>query len=188
MKTKQTTNTMDTPQGFGIWITGLPSSGKSSVTGELVKKLGAQGIHVVVLESDEMRKILTPEPTYSPEERDRFYRALVLLGALLTRSNVNVVFDATANKRAYRDHARSLLQRFIEVYVDCPIEVCRKRDPKGIYARAASGLATGVPGVQAAYEPPLRPDLTLDGQASPEAGAKAIVDELKKLQYVKKSV
>ncbi len=179
---------MNIEQGFGIWITGLPSSGKSSITKELVKKLEAQGIHVVVLESDEMRKILTPEPTYSPEERDRFYRTLALLGALLTRSNVNVVFDATANKRSYRDHARSLIPKFIEVHVDCPIDICRKRDPKGIYALAASGTATEVPGVQASYEPPLRPDLTLDGQASPEAGAGAIVDKLKKLQYVKKSL
>ncbi|OGW54814.1 MAG: hypothetical protein A2Z46_04110 [Nitrospirae bacterium RBG_19FT_COMBO_55_12] len=170
---------MNIEQGFGIWITGLPSSGKSSVTRELVKKLEAQGTRVVVLESDEMRKILTPEPTYSPEERDWFYRTLALLGALLTRSGVNVVFDATANKRAYRDHARALIQRFIEVYVDCPIEICRKRDPKGIYARASSGRATGVPGVQASYEPPLRPELTVDGQASPETGAKAIVNKLK---------
>jgi adenylylsulfate kinase len=188
MKTKQTTNTMDTPQGFGIWITGLPSSGKSSVTRELVKKLVTQGIHVVVLESDEMRQILTPEPTYSPEERDRFYHILALMGELLVRNGVNVIFDATANKRTYRDHARSLIQQFIEVYVECPVEVCRKRDPKGIYAKAASGLATGVPGVQASYEPPLKPDLTIDGQASPEAGAVAIVDKLKNLQYVKKSV
>lgn len=170
---------MNIEQGFGIWITGLPSSGKSSVTRELVKKLEAQGTRFVVLESDEMRKILTPEPTYSPEERDWFYRTLALLGALLTRSGVNVVFDATANKRAYRDHARALIQRFIEVYVDCPIEICRKRDPKGIYARASSGRATGVPGVQASYEPPLRPELTVDGQASPETGAKAIVNKLK---------
>ncbi len=179
---------MNTEQGFAVWITGLPSSGKSSVTRELIKKLKAQGIRIVVLESDEMRKILTPEPTYSPEERDWFYRTLALLGALLTRSGVNVVFDATANKRAYRDHARSLIQRFIEVHVDCPIEICRKRDPKGIYARAASGTATEVPGVQAAYEPPLKPDLTVDGQASPEAGGKNIVNKLKKLRYVKKSV
>ncbi|HLE42226.1 MAG TPA: adenylyl-sulfate kinase [Nitrospirota bacterium] len=178
---------MNIEQGFGIWITGLPSSGKSSVTGELVKKLMAGGAHVVVLESDEMRKILTPEPTYSPEERDRFYRTLALLGELLTRQGISVIFDATANKRAYRDHARTLLRKFIEVYVECPIEVCRKRDPKGIYAKAASGLATAVPGIQAAYEPPLRPELTIDGQASPADGAGAVVSKLKKLQYIKES-
>ena len=178
---------MNIEQGFGIWITGLPSSGKSSVTRELVKKLKARGIHIVVLESDEMRKILTPEPTYSPEERDRFYRTLALLGELLTRQGISVIFDATANKRAYRDHARTLLRKFIEVYVECPIEVCWKRDPKGIYAKAASGLATVVPGIQAAYEPPLRPELTIDGQASPADGAGAVVSKLRKLHYIKES-
>ncbi len=188
MKTKQTKNMMDAPQGFAVWITGLPSSGKSSITKELVKKLKARGVHAVVLESDEMRRMLTPEPTYSPEERDWFYRTLAFLGELLTRSGINVVFDATANKRAYRDRARSLMQKFIEVYVDCPIEICRKRDPKGIYAKAASGAATEVPGVQASYEPPLRPDLTVDGQAPPEAGAEVIVSKLKKLHYIKESV
>ncbi len=176
---------MNTEQGFAVWITGIPSSGKSSITRELVKKLKARGVHIVVLESDEMRKILTPEPTYSPEERDRFYRALVLLGEMLTRSGINIVFDATANKRAYRDHARALMKKFIEVYVNCPIEICRKRDPKGIYAQAASGTATEVPGIQASYEPPLRPELTMDGQAPPTAGAEAIVDKLRKLHYVK---
>jgi adenylylsulfate kinase len=175
---------MNKEQGFAIWITGVPSSGKSSITRELVNKLMTQGIRVVVLESDEMRRILTPELTYGPEERDWFYHTLVLLGDLLTRSGINVVFDATANKRAYRDHARALMQRFIEVYVDCPVEICRKRDPKGIYAKAASGTATEVPGIQASYEPPLRPELTMDGQAPPAAGAEAIVDKLKKLQYI----
>ncbi len=179
---------MNTEQGFAVWITGLPSSGKSSVTRELVKKLKARGVPSVVLESDEMRKILTPEPTYSTEERDRFYRTLTLMGELLTRSGVNVILDATANKRAYRDHARSLIRQFIEVYVDCPIEICRKRDPKGIYARAASGLATAVPGVQASYEPPSRPELVIDGQSPPEAGAEAIIKTLKKLHYVKESL
>jgi adenylylsulfate kinase len=179
---------MNTEQGFAVWITGIPSSGKSSITRELVNKLKARGVHVVVLESDEMRKILTPEPTYGPEERDWFYHTLALLGELLTRSGMNVVFDATANKRAYRDHARSLMQRFIEVYVECPIEICRKRDPKGIYAKAASGKATEVPGIQASYEPPLRPELTIDGQAPPAAGAETIVDKLRKLQYVRETL
>lgn len=105
---------MSTAQGFGIWITGLPASGKSSITRELVRKLALRGVTAVVLESDEMRKILTPGPTYSPDERDRFYRMLVQIGELLARSGVNVIFDATGNKRAYRDHARSLIAKFAE--------------------------------------------------------------------------
>ena len=97
---------MSTEQGFAIWITGIPASGKSSLTRELVKKLANRGISVVVLESDEMRTILTPVPTYDQKERDAFYRALALIGGVITRSGVPVVFDATANKRAYREFAR----------------------------------------------------------------------------------
>ena len=139
---------------------------------------------MVVLESDKMRKILTPEPTYSEKEREQFYRAIVLIGEMITRSGMNVIFDATANRRGYRDHARSLIRRFVEVYVDCPLEICMKRDPKGIYGFAMSGKAMTVPGVQASYEPPLHPEITLDCQNPPEAGAKAIVNKLKLLLYI----
>ena len=165
-------------RGFAIWLTGIPASGKSSITRALVRKLETRGIQAVVLESDEMRRILTPEPTYTSDERDRFYRALALLGEVITKAGVNVIFDATANKRAYRDEARRRIPRFVEVYVACPIEVCRERDPKGIYARAASGTATTVPGLQEAYEPPLAPDATVDGRLAPETGADAIMNRL----------
>jgi adenylylsulfate kinase len=171
-------------QGFALWITGLPASGKSSITRELVKELSARGVPIVVLESDEMRKILTPEPTYSEEERSRFYRTLALIGELITRSGINVIFDATANKREYRDHARAFIKKFLEVYVECPLEVCRKRDPKGIYARAALKKTTTVPGVQAAYEPPLNPELSLDGQTPPEKNAGLILGKLKQFLYI----
>lgn len=175
---------MSEPEGFALWLTGIPASGKSSITRELVKQLHAHRVPVVVLESDEMRKILTPAPTYSDEERSWFYRALALIGAMITRSGVNVIFDATANKREYRDQARQAIHKFMEVYVACPQEVCIKRDPKGIYAQAAKKTATNVPGVQAAYEPPLRPDLTLDGQALPALEAARIMEVLKKAFFI----
>jgi adenylylsulfate kinase len=165
-------------------MTGIPASGKTSITRELVRKLAAKKVHAVALESDEMRTILTPEPTYGPEERDRFYKTLALIGAMLTRSGVNVVFDATAHKRAYRDYARSLIPRFIEAYVRCPVEVSMKRDPKGIYRRAAAGKTASVPGLQTPYEPPLRPEAVLDGQAPPEAGAEALLKKLQQVLYL----
>ena len=175
---------MSTEQGFAIWITGIPASGKSSLTRELVKKLANRGISVVVLESDEMRTILTPVPTYDQKERDAFYRALALIGGVITRSGVPVVFDATANKRAYREYARTLIPRFVEVYVTCPLEICMKRDPKGIYGRAVAGKTVTVPGVQAAYEPPHNPDITLDGRNPPEASADDVLDLLQRLLHI----
>jgi adenylylsulfate kinase len=175
---------MSAQPGFAIWMTGIPASGKTSITRELVKKLAADKVHAVVLESDEMRTILTPEPTYGPEERDRFYKTLALIGEMITRSGVNVVFDATAHKRAYRDYARALIPRFFEAYVHCPLEVSMKRDPKGIYQRAAAGKTAAVPGLQTPYEPPLHPEVVLDGQAPPEAGAEALFKKLQQVLYL----
>ncbi len=175
---------MSEQEGFALWLTGLPASGKSSITRELVKQFHACRVPVVVLESDELRRILTPAPTYSDEERSQFYHALVQLGALITRSGVNVIFDATANKRSYRDHARQVFERFLEIYVVCPLKLCVTRDPKGIYAQAARNVATNVPGIQTAYEPPLSPDLTLDGQALSAGEASRITDYLKLSLYI----
>ncbi len=175
---------MNRQEGFAVWITGLPASGKSTITRELVKRLNELDVPVVPLESDEMRKILTPEPTYSLEERYRFYWALVLIGERITASGVNVIFDATAGKRAYRDHARALISRFLEVYVDCPLDICRSRDPKGIYASAVSGRAATVPGIQIPYEPPVNPEIIVNGEAGPETGVARIIGKLEQLQYI----
>jgi len=175
---------MNKQQGFAIWMTGIPASGKSSITRELVKKLRELGTGVVVLESDEMRAILTPKANYDSEERDRFYRTLALIGEMITRNGISVVFDATANKRHYRDHARSRINKFIEAYVRCSLEVCVKRDPKGIYHRAAAGETTTVPGIQSPYEPPLNAEITLNGQDPPDRGADTILAVLKKLNYI----
>ena len=149
-------------QAFAIWITGLPASGKSTIVRELKPQLESLGHSVEVLESDEVRRALTPTPTYSPMERDLFYRALALMGAKLVAHGVTVIFDATASKREYRDFARSLIPRFIEVAVECPLETCMQRDYKGTYKRGQRGESSTVPGLQVPYEAPLNPDVTID--------------------------
>jgi len=170
--------------GFAVWITGIPASGKSTLARSLVNRLRSLGVPTVVLESDELRKILTPGSIYDTEERDHFYNLMVLIGELIVRSGVNVIFDATAHKRSYRDHARSLIKKFGEVYVQCPLDVCVKRDPKGIYRQAASGKSTTVPGFQIPYEPPVEPDITIDGQSPPESAADTVIERLKYLRYI----
>jgi adenylylsulfate kinase len=171
-------------QAFGIWITGIPSSGKSTITCELVTLLHELDIYPAVLESDSLRKVLTPEPTYRPAERDRFYQQMADLGALIARGGAPVIFDATANRRYYRDRARSSIPRFLEILIACPIEECMKRDPKGIYAAAVSGTATHVPGIQTEYEIPLAPDLTLDGRLPARDNASRIIELLRQRNYL----
>lgn len=147
---------------FAVWLTGHPGSGKSTLARELVELLHRRGVEVSVLESDVMRTQLTPHARYDDADRDFFYGALADIGVGLVEKGRSVVFDATANRRAYRDAARKRIARFAEVHVDTPLEVCRARDPKGLYRR----------GMRIDYEPPLAPELAL------QAGPGAIVEYL----------
>src|SRR5215475_5185725 len=157
---------------FAIWVTGLPASGKSTIVAVLRPKLEALGLTVEVLESDAVRRLITPVATYSQAERDQFYRALAFLGSRLVAHGVTVVFDATANRRAYREFARHLILRFLEVAVDCPLNVCMERDKKRTYQKGARGESSTVPGLQEPYEMPLHPDLLVDSTKTiPEAAA-----------------
>jgi adenylylsulfate kinase len=168
------------PQGFAIWLTGLPASGKSAIAAALKPKLQALGLRVEVLESDELRRALTPAPTYSREERDLFYRALAVIGSRLVIHGVTVIFDATANRRAYRDFARTLIPHFMEVAVECPLEVCMARDQKRTYKKGLAGESATVPGLQDTYEAPLAPDLRLDTRTTtPEAAADLVIAALR---------
>ncbi|MGE5248294.1 MAG: adenylyl-sulfate kinase, partial [Verrucomicrobiota bacterium] len=158
--------------GFAVWLTGLPASGKSTIARELVRQLAARGVRPRVLESDAVRREITPGATYGISERAMFYASLSFAARVLTEHGVPVIVDATANRRAYRDRSRREIPRVVEVYVRCPLAVCRLRDPKGIYRRGAKGLAPNVPGLSAPYERPLRPEVTVDGDsASPEESA-----------------
>jgi len=157
--------------GWAIWITGLPGSGKSTVADAVVRRLRRQHIRTQLLSVDMVRKVLTPNPTYSEEERAMVYGALVLLAHLLTQNNANVIIDATANRRRYRDWARKRIKRFGEVYLKCPLQVCMKREttrkerfgaPSKIYLKGQTGASRTVPGVGVAYEKPFSPEVTLD--------------------------
>lgn len=168
---------MRTP--FAIWITGLPASGKSSITAALVAALRGRGVRPAVLESDAFRKYFTPHAVYSAEDRELFYQGLVHVAGMLADHGVPVIIDATGNRRGYRALARRRLPLFAEVYVNCPLEVCLSRDPKGIYRKAREGGATAVPGLQAEYEPPIRPEIEIRGdREDPESAARKILDFL----------
>lgn len=161
---------------FAIWLTGLPASGKSSIVARLVPKLESLGMSVEVLESDAVRRMLTPNPSYSNEERDLFYRALAFLGSRLFAHGVNVIFDATASRREYREFARSLIPGLLEVSIECPLEVCLERDKKGTYRRGLQGQSSTVPGLQEPYEAPPSPALVIDTTVvSPDAAADQIL-------------
>jgi adenylylsulfate kinase len=157
---------------WAVWITGLPGSGKTAVAQRTQSLLEAHGIRMVtVLELDEIRKFITPNPTYSEEEREIVYAALVYMAKLLVDSGTPVIIDATANRRRYRDRARAVVPRFAEVYITCSLETCMARErkrkaehaPSGIYQKAEEEEAT-VPGVNVPYEAPLQPEVVVDSE------------------------
>jgi len=174
--------------GWCVWVTGLPGSGKSVVSEALLKLLNERDIKAQLLSSDALRKMMTPKPTYSIEERDAVYATLVYIAALLTQNDVNVVIDATGNLRCYRENARNQIPRFLEAYLECPLKVCAEREakrgktylaPKQIYSKALKGKAPTVPGIGQPYEPPLSPEVTIDTiKLSPEQSAQKIVQKL----------
>ena len=167
---------------FAVWPTGLSGSGKSAIAHALLEKLRARGVAAARLESDVLRTQLTPFPKYDEPERDLFYGALVALGRFVVDERRPVLFDATANLRRYRDAARQAIVRFAEVYVDTPLEVCMARDPKGLYRNEK---VTALPGRQAAYEPPLVPEVVVHGdRGTPAAAAEKIAAFLARRAWI----
>ncbi len=170
---------------FAVWLTGLPASGKSAIAGELAAALHARGVDCAVLESDALRKQLTPYPRYDEAERELFYATLAHLGEFLVSRGVPVIFDATGNRRAYRERARERIARFAEVFVDTPLEACAARDPKGLYRAAREGKSVTLPGAQSAYEAPLNAELAVRGDAgTPRQAAAAIVALLERRGWI----
>ncbi|MBS7611139.1 adenylyl-sulfate kinase [Candidatus Bathyarchaeota archaeon] len=176
-------------EGWAMWITGLPSSGKSTIANGVARRLKEMGVNVETLESDELRKILTPKPTYSEEERDWFYNVIVYIAKLLVRNGVNVIIDATGNKRAYRDNARRRISKFVEVYVKCSLNVCMKRDVKGLYKGALEGSIGTLPGIQTIYEEPLKPEVIVEtDKLTVNESVELVLNKLKELRYIDSTV
>ncbi|MFQ6095969.1 MAG: adenylyl-sulfate kinase [Candidatus Bathyarchaeia archaeon] len=175
--------------GWCIWVTGLPGSGKSTVSHALLERLEEQGIHAQILSSDMLRKVVTPNPRYTEEERDIVYGAIVFVAKLLTGNGVNVIIDATANRRRYRDKARKEIAKFMEAYLRCPLDVCIRREserkgdifhaPKGIYKKALTGESATVPGIGVPYEEPKSPEVVIDSdKLTPEECAERILETM----------
>ena len=150
------------PDGFTVWLTGLPCSGKSTISIELARRLRSLGHRVEILDGDLVRQHLSKELGYSREDREANVRRIAYVAGLLARNGVVVIVAAVSPFVAMRAEARRQLVRFSEVYVSCPLAECERRDVKGMYARARAGELRGFTGVDAPYEPPPNPDVMLD--------------------------
>ena len=171
---------MSVPSGFVIWLTGLPASGKTSLAYAIQEQLMNKCVPSVILDSDELRKVLTPNPDFTDEERSWFYSVITYLAAHLSQSGSNVLIAATGNLRGYREKARQQIEHFAEVFLQCPLVICEQRDPKGIYALAKQGDVDYVPGVSVPYEAPFAPELVVDmSRVLPSIAAESVIRQLR---------
>ena len=175
-------------RGFCIWLTGLPSAGKSTIADVIAVKLVEHGRRVTLLDGDVVRTHLSKGLDFSREGRDTNVLRIGFVASEVVRHNGAVICAAISPYQATRDRVRLMIgeEGFIVVFVNTPLEVCERRDVKGIYARARASQIKGVTGIDAPYEPPADPDLVLDTcQDSPEECAQKVIELLRERGFLR---
>ncbi len=171
--------------GFVVWFTGLSGAGKSTLAALLASELRHRGVHVEVLDGDEVRTHLSKGLTFSKEDRDTNVRRVGFVAKLVARSGACAMTAAISPYRALRDEQRAQIGRFVEVYCQCSIEALTERDVKGLYKKALAGEIKNFTGITDPYEPPLAPEVTVFSDAeSKEQSLARILQRLEELGYV----
>jgi len=170
-------------RGCTVWLTGLSGAGKSTIAVDLEKRLLERGVRTYILDGDNVRHGLNKNLGFSPEDRTENIRRIGEVAKLFTDAGLVTLTAFISPYRADRDQVRAIMQDgdFIEVFVDCPVEVCEERDVKGLYKKARAGEIKEFTGVSAPYEAPAKPELTLNtaGQSVAES-AKQILAYLER--------
>ncbi|HWE48163.1 MAG TPA: adenylyl-sulfate kinase [Bryobacteraceae bacterium] len=148
-------------EGFTLWLTGMSGAGKSTLSERLMTRFREGGARAELLDGDEVRAALSPSLGFTRADRDTHIRRLGFVSRLLTRNGVISVVAAISPYRETRDEVRRGIPRFVEVFVDCPIEVLTSRDVKGLYKRALAGELKNFTGVSDPYEPPVQADVVI---------------------------
>ncbi|MFD3971221.1 adenylyl-sulfate kinase, partial [Streptomyces cyaneofuscatus] len=152
--------------GATVWLTGLPSAGKTTLANALADRLRADGRRVEVLDGDEIREFLSAGLGFSREDRHTNVQRIGLVAEVLARNGVTAVVPVIApfadSREAVRKRHATSATPYLEVHVATPVEVCSVRDVKGLYARQAAGEISGLTGVDDPYEAPESPDLRIE--------------------------
>jgi bifunctional enzyme CysN/CysC len=165
-----------------IWLTGLSGSGKSTVARALERRLFDDGIRTMLLDGDQVRHGLCADLGFSADDREENIRRVAHVARLFFEAGHVVVCTFVSPFRKERELAKSLVPagRFIEVYIDTPLEVCRGRDPKGLYAKADAGEIRNMTGVSSPYEAPENPDVEIRTvETTPEDAVERLVATLR---------
>ena len=178
---------MNGHKGCTVWLTGLTGSGKSTIAVDLEKRLWERGVRAYILDGDNIRHGLNKNLGFSPADRTENIRRIGEVAKLFSDAGLVTLTAFISPYRADRDQVRALMGQgdFIEVHVDCPVEVCEQRDVKGLYKKARAGEIKEFTGISAPYEAPEKPELTINtaGQ-SVEASARQILQHLEKHGHV----
>jgi bifunctional enzyme CysN/CysC len=163
-----------------VWLTGLSGSGKSTIANALEKRLFAQGMHSYVLDGDNLRMGLSMDLGFTSTDRAENVRRVSEVAKLMVDAGLIVISALVSPFEVDRQRAKSIFEdgEFVEVFVDTPVDVCRARDPKGLYKKSAAGQIPNFTGVGQDYEPPLSPTLIVDGTAPIDEIVEKILREL----------
>ncbi len=170
---------------FTIWFTGLPCSGKSTLARLLEVKIKERGFPVVVLDGDEVRTWLTAGLGFSREDREENIRRIAHLAMFQNRAGMATITAAISPYQRAREAARRVIDRFVEVYAECSLEVCEQRDVKGLYKKARRGEVQHFTGISDPYEAPLAPEVIVrtDRESKDECVAR-IIERIEELGYL----
>ncbi len=171
--------------GFTIWFTGLSGAGKSTLSEIIEQRLRQRGRNVEVLDGDVVRTHLSKGLGFSKEDRDTNIKRIAFVCKLLTRNGVICISAAIAPYREAREWAREEIGNFVEIYVKCPLEVCRQRDVKGLYKLVDEGKIKNFTGVDDPYEEPENPELVIEtDKETVEESVRRIFTKLEELGYL----
>lgn len=174
-------------KGGAIWFTGLSASGKSTIARHLENMLYNVGCSTYVFDGDNVRHGLCRDLGFSPEDREENIRRIGEMVNLYVDAGIIAIAAFISPYRKDRGRIRNLVgnDRFMEIYIECPVDVCAARDQKGIYEKAKAGVITEFTGISAPYEPPESPDLVIHShQEDPMESAQQVLDLIKKHQII----
>jgi adenylyl-sulfate kinase len=172
--------------GFTLWLTGLPSAGKTTLAHLVGRRLQERGLtHVEILDGDVIRTNLCKDLGFSRQDRDTNIRRIAFVCSLLTRHDVITIVAAISPYRESREFARKQIDRFVEVHVKCPLDVAIQRDVKGLYRKAMQGEIPAFTGISDPYEEPSNPEIVVETHLeSPEQSAEKILKWLAKAEWL----